>query len=358
MTTIGSRVRGAMHGAGMRQNQLAERVGMTPDALSRALNDRRGFAAAELAEIASALQADIHMLITGEPDPHRLVLSARHTFDHDTGERRVDGLDRDRLVLEDIRLAYAQAGDPRPASELPPDVGSMRRLLHPAFVRRFIDHLAEIEVDVVRVAGMSTAYSLTIEGRPVIVLPASGNWFFENWSLAHELGHLALGHQGVIPGNDGYDGKEWAANSFAAELLLPENQVRELNWESLSSAAVAELIWTWGISADALRRRLNALSQSTSPEVAEALTWSTQKLLRRCWTGAKIGDPITGRMRDAGERRFPDWLQEAHLERIAEGKVGKATLAWMLGVPAESLEVDEPVKGTELSDDALDALLG
>jgi len=55
MTTIGSRVRSAMQGAGMQQKQLAERVGMTPDALSRALNGQRGFAALELADIASVL---------------------------------------------------------------------------------------------------------------------------------------------------------------------------------------------------------------------------------------------------------------------------------------------------------------
>lgn len=358
MTTIGTRVRSAMHSAGMRQNQLAARVGMTPDALSRALNDQRGFAAVELAQIASVLEADVHMLITGEPDPHRLVLSARHSFDHDTGARRVDGLDGDRAILADIRLAYAQAGEPRPATELPADVEAMRRLLHPDFVRRFIDHLAEIEVDVVRVDKVSTAYSLVIEGRPVIVLGTSGNWFHENWSLAHELGHLALGHQGVVPGSDGFDAKERAANAFAAELLLPEELMREQDWSGLDPGVVAELIWSWGISADALRRRLDALSLPASPQLVEALSWSTQKLLRRFWTGARIGDPITRRMRDAGERRFPDWLQEAHLERIAEGKVGKGTLAWMLGVPAESLEVDEPVHAREISDDALDALLG
>ncbi len=39
MTTIGDRVRAAMQAASLRQNQLAQRVGMTPpDALSRALS--------------------------------------------------------------------------------------------------------------------------------------------------------------------------------------------------------------------------------------------------------------------------------------------------------------------------------
>lgn len=358
MTTIGSRVRAAMREAGMQQKQLAQSVGMTPDALSRALSDQRGFAAVELAAIASELGADIHELITGEPDPHRLVLSARHAFDHDTGLRSVDGLTEDEALLDDVRLAYAQVDAAPSSSDLPTEVEKIRLLLHPDFVRTFINRLAEVGVDVVRIGGLSTAYSLHAGGRPVILLAETGNWFYENWSLAHELGHLALGHEGVVPGAPGYEADERAANAFAAELLLPEKDMREIAWERLDVHSVAEFVWDRGISTDALRRRLNALGLEPTDEVADVLTWSTQKLLRRHWTGAKVGDPISVRMSEAGERRFPAWLQEAHLEQISQGRVGKGTLAWMLGVPAESLEVDEPERVSELSDDALDALLG
>ena len=100
------------------------------------------------------------------------------------------------------------------------------------------------------------------------------------------------------------------------------------------------------------------LGLEPNSQIDEALGWSTQKLLRRYWTGARIGDPISVRMTEAGERRFPTWLKEAHLERIAAGEVGKGTLAWMLGVPAESLEVDEPAPRPEIDDARLDALLG
>lgn len=356
--TIGSRVGTAMHGAGMQQKELAKCVGMTPDALSRALRDQRGFAAVELAAIAEVLGADVHELITGTPDPHRLVLAARHSFDHDTGARSVAGLDGDRSLLADVRLAYAQVAPVRAALDLPSGVEAVRRLLHPDFVRTFVDRLAEIEVDVIRIDGLSTAYSFPVEDRPVILLPESGNWFHENWSLAHELGHLALGHVGVVPGTALADAREREANGFAAELLLPADVLRQIDWERIDLAEAAELIWTWGISTDALARRLNALGLAPSAEVVDVLTWSTQKLLRRHWTGAKVGDPITRRMRDAGERRFPTWLQEAHLEQIARGTVGKGTLAWMLGVPEASLEVDEPPVAEELSDDALDELIG
>lgn len=360
MDSIGDRVRTAMRSAGMQQKQLAERVGMTPDALSRALSGQRGFAALELAGVATELGADLHELITGEPDPHRLVLSARHTFDHGTGARSVTGIEADRALLADIRLAYAQVEPVRADTPLPDTVEGMADTLPAGFVRRFIDHLAAIDVDVVRLGGLSTAYSLTVEGRPLIVIPESGNWFHENWSLAHELGHLALGHEGVIAGHAGADAeaRERAANAFAAELLLPAARLRAQPWGSLDRSAVAALVWDWGVSTDALRRRLASLSLEVSDDLEEALGWTTQKFLRRHWRGTAEGDPISERIRDAGERRFPVWLQEAHLARIAEGGVGKGTLAWMLGVPAESLEVDEPAPAADLSDDQLASLLG
>ena len=53
-----------------------------------------------------------------------------------------------------------------------------------------------------------------------------------------------------------------------------------------------------------------------------------------------------------------DTRKPEHLEQIAEGAVGKGTLAWMLGVPVTSLEVDEPAAAEELSDDALAELIG
>lgn len=342
----------------MQQKQLAQRVGMTPDALSRALSGNRGFAALELAQISRELDADMYELITGEPDPHRLVLSARHRFDHENGERRLDGAVQDRDVLESIRLAYTQAGEVPAAPALPRDIDEVRRQLRPDFARSFIDRLVEIDVDVVRVNDLSTAYALFAEGRPVIALPGTGNWFYENWSLGHELGHLVLGHHGVVKGAPGYDQHESAANAFAAELLLPESFMRSVPWGRIGLPALAELVWECGVSTEAVRRRSNALGLELPAAVAEALVFSTQKLLRRHWTGARYGDPITGRMTDAGERRFPSWLKAAHLEQIAEGVIGKGTLAWMLEVDATSLEVDEPSPAEELDDAALDELLG
>lgn len=104
---IGDRVARAIPHT-MTQKQVASAVGMTPDAFSRALRGERGFAAVELANLAEVLSQDVHFLITGQPDPHRLVVSARHSYDPQTRSRAVEGRERDDAVLADIALAFRQ----------------------------------------------------------------------------------------------------------------------------------------------------------------------------------------------------------------------------------------------------------
>ncbi|WP_208637412.1 hypothetical protein [Amycolatopsis echigonensis] len=48
------------------------------------------------------------------------------------------------------------------------------------------------------------------------------------------------------------------------------------------------------------------------------------------------------RINAAVRRRFPTALQAAHLARIASGDIGKGTLAWMLGINPDTLDVDTP----------------
>ena len=93
--SIGQRVQAALP-TGIPQKQIAAKVGMTEDAFSRALRGQRGFSALELARLADVLDHDIHFLITGEPDPNRLVVSGRHNFDRETRSRSVNGEARAR----------------------------------------------------------------------------------------------------------------------------------------------------------------------------------------------------------------------------------------------------------------------
>ena len=81
---------------GMTQAQVANKIDLAPEKLSRSLNGKRDFSAVELAQLSEVLHVDVHWLITGEPDPYGLVVAARHDFDPETGQRDVPGRERDQ----------------------------------------------------------------------------------------------------------------------------------------------------------------------------------------------------------------------------------------------------------------------
>ncbi len=338
---------------------IAQDVGMTPDAFSRALRDRRQFSSIELARLAERLDADLHWLITGNTDPNRLTVAARHNFDHQTGERDVPGREGDEATIQNIALAYRQAyREPETPVALPDHASKAREVLEDDFVRTFADRLEQrLGVDVVRVPELSTAYSFTIGGRRVITIPATGNWFRENWSMAHELGHLAMGHHDEGLAADVSEKHEASANAFAADLLLPKEVLKEFDWDNISDRELADAVWRLGVSTDALARRLNHVNGYVPSPVASWAGVPTQRLLRRFLMPDHMGDDaITQRMDEAAQRRFPVHLQEAHLAGIAVGSLGKGTLAWMLGIDPDSLEVDAPDVPEVRADDLAEAL--
>ncbi|MGA8117144.1 MAG: ImmA/IrrE family metallo-endopeptidase [Actinocatenispora sp.] len=343
--------------------EIAGDIAMTPDAFSRALAGKRAFSSIELARLADLIGTDIHWLITGEPDPHRLVIAARHDYDFDSRSRDVPGRQNDEALLRDVGLAYRQAyqGGAVAPSDLPGSAAEVRRTMGPGFVRQFADRLeTRMGVDVVRLPALSTSYCFSVAGRRVIVVAATGNWFRENWSIAHELGHFVERHLDSHLSPVELDAHEAAANAFAAELLLPAAQMRERNWEALDAEGLARLVWESGVSADALARRLSSLGIEPTDLIARWAQQPTQRLLRRHWRDAQAehGDAITQRMDDAATRRFPLSLQRSHLTMIARGDLGKGTLAWMLGIVPDDLEVDAATAPEDVDPDVLASALG
>lgn len=360
MSSIGDRVIAVMRERGMTQKALAEQTQMTPDAMSRALRGQRGFAAVELADVARALDEDVYFLITGEPDPSQLAFAARHSFDHETKTRSVGGLEDDKNILDKIQAAYELAGKIDATPELPASPAAFREVLGSGFVERFTEGLEGLGVDVVVLSELSTAYSFTVTGRKIIAVNGSGNWFNENWSIAHELAHHALGHKDVRPGSDNVDSFEARANSFAAQLLLPEASMRAFDWRSKSYKDLVDFIWETGVSTNTVKVRLNTLSIVPSKEISEALELTTQGILRKHWSNswqAQGPDKITDRMARASMRSFPTWLRSSHLQRIESGKLNKGHLAWMLGSNEAELEVPSPAPVNPLEGDELLTLL-
>lgn len=349
---VGDRIRARMReafGDGFTQNDLADAVRMTPDALSRALNGQRQFATLELVRVANYLQTSLHWLATGEVDPAATRVAARHTFD--IASRRHESIDwsAERTAIETVATAYTQAFRSVPSqhsSEIPATAAAARKLLldfDRDFVRRFAEAVESVfGVEVVRVQEATRPYSIEVVGRRVIVVPPHVNWFYQNSSIAHELGHFASGNlepieEAPVASNEA----ERASNAFAAELLLPKAELTSLDWSTMSLSDFADRLWYWGVSTDFVKRRLANLGIVPREDLREVMNMSTQKALRRHLVldeSSMWVDEITDRMDRANTRRFPKGLIRAHMEAVAEGRLRPTYLAWML--ETDPLELD------------------
>lgn len=332
---------------GTSQNELARRVGMAPSALSRALGETRGLTGDELVRLARELQVSVDWLLTGE-DPFPVKIAARHLFSVERGHELSRSAVAERALLEDIALAYRQA--PNLSANLqraiPTDPDEARAVLAEEFgyewPRFFADAVEQVfGVDVVKVdLADGAGYSMSLTTGIIIVVPTSNFWGRQNWTIAHELGHIARGEFTPIEQKAAAD-TESAANDYAAQLLLPKERLSEAHAAAMDPARLATFLWDTGVSLDALNRRLTRCGLA---RVECELT--TGQLIRR-YPPVPIrpfDDPITDRWRAAGTRRFPTRLLAAH-----EGTPStKRTLAWMLGV-TESEDEDTKPTSTDIN---------
>lgn len=361
METVGTRIRqciAQLH-TGVPEKEIAASVGIAPDVFSRSLNGKRTFTSIELAHLAERLSTSMYWLATGESDPFEARIAARHEYDFASG-RYVDDKDGSTSqTLDNVELAYRQVYPGRNDAATPvADPDEIRARLGDGFIGDFAARVEDVlNIDVVRVEGVTSAYSLRAGGRYCIVVPRSGNWFRQNSDIAHELGHIYLGHF-----NDrdeaASDVKEAPAFDFGAQLLLPEPVVRAVDWMTVTRLDVVNFLWESGVSTKYLATRLRKLSVPARAEVWQLLDLSTFDVLNRPLEGKAFSPFAVGaRTQRAAERRFPEALIAAHVEAVTLGKVPKETLAWMLDVSPEDIDVHPP-QSNSLDLDGLAAELG
>lgn len=361
MGTIGSRIRERISelNLDLPERRIAADVGMTPDVFSRSLNGKRSFSSIELARVADRLSTSMYWLATGEPDVTQTRIAARHLYDFERGAYKDEKTGDTRQTLENIELAYRQVFGGR--NDLPIETASpseIRGRLGNDFVADFAARVQErLDIDVIRVEGIESAYSLKVGGRYCIVVPRSGNWFRQNSSIAHELGHIFLGDFNAQDEGAGED-KEIPAFSFAAQLLLPEEQLRAIDWDNFGELHALNFIWAQGVSTKYLQYRLLKLGIPTSPAVKDLLELSTFSAMHKPVPGKRFDSlSIAARTAQAAERLFPSSLVAAHMEAVEGDKAPKETLAWMLDVDPDQIEIQAPKPSTIDLDD-LAATLG
>ncbi|MGC5563177.1 helix-turn-helix domain-containing protein [Streptomyces sp. FR-108] len=363
------RVRRVMEAASMSQAAFAEKVGLTPDKLSKSLAGVRRFTSLDLALIAEAGGRTVDWLLTGR-EPLRPAFAARTTAGATPRRGRVsDAANRFTAAYEVLELL----GRP---PELPP-MPSVR-----ADIKRFVDqgrHLAQDAVGVLTaadghrtVAGLETDVLITacteafgvdvavtclpeaVDGLTwqtdtfrLILIGPTETWTRQRFTLAHELGHiLARDAQDLVveshvaPGRQ-KDLTEVRANVFASNLLMPAPEIRDRFRQvadrhgRLTAEAFSELVVAFKVSPSALSARLSQLrlidAKSESAVHCRGLTTEICHLL------AGATDAFQRQLAWAAAQRFPVRLVAALYKCYDEGETTLRPLASLLGMDVDHL---------------------
>lgn len=319
---------------GLRKNELASIVAVTPAALSQYELGQSRPSPAVLARLALALGLPIRFFIFGYPKP------VTPSSAHFRSLRATTLLERDQ-ALAFGQLAWRLMTGIEKYIELPvpaiphvalPDSsdgpGAARRARESmGIVSGPVPHVVRLLESRGAVVMLLPAMSRRVDAfshwygcRPVVFLnPAKDDKARSRFDAAHELGHLVL-HHDAEPGNRIVENQ---AHDFAAEFLLPREEItselpRRLDWKQLLQAKRR-----WGVSLKALVYRAHKLG------IFGESTYRTAMVTLAQW-----GDPEPG---DLGPRESPVLLGKA-MQLLTGIGVSLETLAKDTGLAADTVQ--------------------
>ncbi|MET7378353.1 XRE family transcriptional regulator [Streptomyces sp. NPDC005526] len=294
--TVRDRVRKVMDAASLSQAAFAERVGLSPDKLSKSLSGVRRFSSLDLARIAEATGTTVDYLLSGrEPVRPRSAARPAGTTAEGAGWPEIEAI---ACRFQNAYDVLELLGRPRSIPDLPaprPDLeryvdqgerlaadliehlarreaGSPAGMDLPALTRLLADHCG-IDVALVEFPAQAALSGATWQSDAfrLVLLATTQEWTRARFTLAHEVGHLLARDAQDLradatpqPGRQ-KDYTEVRANVFAAHFLMPDAEVRAA-WERTvtdpqapTDAELSELVVTFKVSPSALAARLNRL---------------------------------------------------------------------------------------------------
>ncbi|HEX2299844.1 MAG TPA: XRE family transcriptional regulator [Pseudonocardiaceae bacterium] len=337
----GSRLTLARHLAGLRKTELAARVEKSATAVAAWESGAKRPTAANVAQLALSLSVDPGFFAVRPDD-----IVTLSTTPHFRSLRSTSQLARDQAFAYG-RLAADIASSLERHVELPvphvpsrPVVSDDRtgdgpeqaaRLIREQWgigagpvghlVRLLENHGVLVVFSPPRTASVD-AYSFDSRLRPVVVLnPIKRDYYRQRFDVAHELGHLVM-HGDAEPGGRIVEDQ---AHRFAAELLMPAAEIRDLlpatmganTWKTLG-----KLKEQWGVSMQALLFRARRLGRLGDVSYRNAMTTISARGWRRDEPG--LIDTI----------EQPSLLPKA-VELLAQEGIDEATLIAQCRVPAD-----------------------
>ena len=325
---------------GLRKNELAQAVGVTPAALSQYELGQSRPSPAVLAKLALALGVPVRFFVLGHPKPvtpsaaHFRSLRATTQLERDqalafgqVAWRLITGIEK-YVELPAPRIPHASQSDGSSGGRAGvAEVAAAARHARASMgvadgpvphVVRLLEAHGAVVIGLPVMSRRVDAFSHWYGSRPLVFLnPMKDDKARSRFDAAHELGHLVL-HHDAEPGNRIVENQ---AHDFAAEFLMPHEEIaaelpRRLDWDRLILAKSR-----WGVSLKALIYRAHKLG---------ILGESAYRAGRV--TLAQWGDPEPG---DLGPREAPVLLGRA-VQMLADTGIDLDKLARDAGLASDT----------------------
>ncbi|MFE6645105.1 helix-turn-helix domain-containing protein [Nocardioides sp. NPDC057772] len=321
------RLRQARTLAGLKKNEVAERVGVSAAAIGQYESGAAKPRPEHLPTLARTLDVDVTFFAAGRPlfgidtgHVHFRSLRSMRASDRELALTTVEQI-RELVHVFERHVEFPAVDLPEvPDSSTAPEAAALLRD-HWNLGTRPVRHLvATMESNGVVVVVTSQnaiervdAFSCELEGRPVVV--SSPRWSMEvykhRFTCAHELGHLLM-HHDPKPGDVE---QEKEADAFAAAFLTPAVEMNKELPERVDLDTLDRIGRKWGVSIESLLLRMRELRHVSEPTLRRAF----QRLAMI--KDVRPAEPLTAY---PGEQ--PTLLLQA-LELSTEGSRGIADLA-------------------------------
>lgn len=318
-----NRLRLAREARGLKQNELARLLGVQPAALSQFEHERARPSASTLTALALALHFPVTFFGRTEERevPHSFFRSLRSTtvIDRKQAEATAELFFQLTLALERyVQLPKVDLPSvPLSGHVTPADAARevRRRWQVPSGpiknVVRLLEQHGIVVARTLRGSEKVDAFSRHFTPRPVVVLAADKkDRARSRFDAAHELGHLVIHSYEIGAIKEVED----QAHAFAAEFLMPADEIRaqlpvRLDWDRL-----VKMKFIWGTSVKALLTRAAQLGVMHEGSYVRAMKIYSSRGWRR-------GEPG-----DLGPPEMPRLLQKA-VELIHEAGITSLQLA-------------------------------
>jgi Zn-dependent peptidase ImmA (M78 family)/DNA-binding XRE family transcriptional regulator len=362
-TALSARIRALREQAGMQSQELASRLGIDPSAMSNIERGRRAVKTDELVKIAEVLSVSPLALLDEDSLPARMPVAPRRDGESSNikgpAYSRLLALSELHAVLSDAGLTAANNlheaprvnhGSWKAEADTLAQWASKYLGVECAGIKRFaklaeaIEDRLHVDILVERYANdpLSGA-AITDRTFPLIFVNSHHPTPRALFTLAHELGHLLIGHNGSIAVDDNFVGNtqtERQANAFAAAFLMPEEKVDQyIKDYDRGPESLARMIYDFGVSFESLifrlhnLRKIDADGRDQLREVGwQGLLGAIQRPDLQERLGPEISMRLISRLSQHPADRPPIWLASRCFAGYRRGIISVRPLAGLFNV--------------------------